>query len=240
MLKSDMKEFASILKSVMEVYDKGLTADALDIWFAAMETVSLVEFRIAMTKHVKTNQFSPKPADILKLFQKDDGRPGVEKAWGMIPKDESSSCLWTEEMAKAFGAASPLMNEGDMIGARMAFKETYEKSCIVSRDEGKPVKWSVSFGHDPRGREDAVMAGVHNNLISVDRAVELLPSSDAVMNLKNSEAPMLENQNKIKQLISGVKIEKEPEEMIEYDESQLISQVKQPISTNLIEQRGKE
>jgi hypothetical protein len=161
-------------------------------------------------------------ADIIARI--DDGRPGVEKAWSMIPKDEDSSCLWTDEMREAFGAASPLMCDGDMIGGRMAFKETYEKLCMKARDEKKPINWTVSFGHDHRAREDAVLAGVRNKLITVDRAIYLLPSSDAVMNLKQHNAPMLENLDRIKQIISNKPTETEPEEHV--DESVLIARVK--------------
>ena len=57
-------------------------------------------------------------ADVLTRI--DDGRPDPEEAWAMLPKDEGSSVVWTEEMAQAFGIAYPLMRSGEMIPARMA------------------------------------------------------------------------------------------------------------------------
>ena len=33
----------------------------------------------------------------------DDGRPGAEEAWAMLPKDEAASCVWTDEMCSAWG-----------------------------------------------------------------------------------------------------------------------------------------
>jgi len=39
------------------------------------------------------------------ISRMDDGRPGVEEAWAMFPKDESSTVAMTEEMREAMGAA---------------------------------------------------------------------------------------------------------------------------------------
>ncbi len=118
-------------------------------------------------------------ADVLQRL--DDGRPGVEQAWSMIPQDEDSSVVWTDEMALAYGAASPLLQGGDSVAARMAFKECYEKELQKARDEGRAVKWRVSFGHDPSLREDAVIQAVEKKQITSERAVALLPHSDRVL-----------------------------------------------------------
>ena len=50
----------------------------------------------------------------------DDGRPGPEQAWAMVPRDEAQSVVWTEEMAQAYGAAVPLIFEGDLVAAGIA------------------------------------------------------------------------------------------------------------------------
>ena len=52
----------------------------------------------------------------------DDGRPGVEEAWAMLPLDEAQSVVWSAEMAEAFGVARGLIDDGDRVAARMAFK----------------------------------------------------------------------------------------------------------------------
>ena len=36
------------------------------------------------------------------LERLDDGRPGPNEAWAMIPQDEAGSVVWTQEMAEAF------------------------------------------------------------------------------------------------------------------------------------------
>lgn len=116
----------------------------------------------------------------------DDGRPGPEEAWAMIPRDESSSVVWTEEMAQAFGIANPLICEGDTIQARMAFIEAYKRLCDEAREQKIPVRWTPSLGHDKRGRESVLMDAVRKNRLTAKHALGLLPhidGSDAKENL---------------------------------------------------------
>ena len=134
----------------------------------------------------------------------DDGRPLTEKAWLMIPGDEESSVVWTEEMAEAFGSAIPLIQAGDQIAARMAFKESYSMLVNKARDEAKPVKWTVSFGSNKEEREDAVIDAVQSGRLTHQRAIELIPYSERL--LESSDVPQLENQNKVKALMGKINI----------------------------------
>lgn len=105
----------------------------------------------------------------------DDGRPGAEQAWAMIPQDEETSVVWSEEMAAAFGIAAPLLQMGDKIGARMAFKESYAKMVSDARDQKQPPKWTPSFGQDVIGRQGAVIEAVRLNRLTLDHGLSLLP-----------------------------------------------------------------
>lgn len=96
----------------------------------------------------------------------DDGRPGPEEAWSLIPQDESRSSVWTEEMQRAYGVACPLLAEGDAVGARMAFKEAYQREVQRARDSGSPVKWSATLGHDKGGRDEAHHEARNRNLLA--------------------------------------------------------------------------
>src|SRR3569832_801957 len=59
------------------------------------------------------------------LARIEDGRPGMEEAWAMMPKSELASVVWTDEMAQAWGVASPMLAQGDLVGARQAFCQAY-------------------------------------------------------------------------------------------------------------------
>lgn len=113
-------------------------------------------------------------ADVISRL--DDGRPGPEEAWAMIPRDEAGSVVWTDEMAEANGAAYPLIAEGDMVAARMAFLERYRSLVQASRDEGRAVKWTPSLGYDKSGRAGAINEAVMRGRLTAERASKYLPA----------------------------------------------------------------
>ncbi len=114
-------------------------------------------------------------ADVIERI--DDGRPGVEEAWAMIPRDESQTVVWTTEAAEAYGVCSPLLAAGDKIGARQAFKEKYSALVSKARTEAVPVQWSASLGSDQACREEALKLAVESGKLSADNARMLLPNS---------------------------------------------------------------
>lgn len=109
----------------------------------------------------------------------DDGRPGAEEAWAMIPRDESASVVWTQEMRDGWAVAMPLIRGDEIVPARMAFLEAYRKAILKARETGTPIKWSVSLGHDLRGRELALTEAVSRGRLTKEHALLLLPHVDA-------------------------------------------------------------
>ncbi len=99
----------------------------------------------------------------------DDGRPGPEEAWAMIPQDEGRSGVWTDEMQRAFGVCYRLLNEGDTVSARMAFKEAYQREVQAARDKRQPVKWTATLGQDKAGRDEAQHEAMNRNLLAQGR-----------------------------------------------------------------------
>lgn len=113
-------------------------------------------------------------ADVISRI--DDGRPGPEEAWAMIPKDEGASCVWTSEMSEAFGVAAPLLDCGDMVAARMAFVESYRKLLSTARTNRHPVNYSVSLGHDPACREDVIKKAHEAGRLTTQQVKSYLPN----------------------------------------------------------------
>jgi hypothetical protein len=103
-----------------------------------------------------------------------DGRPGPEQAWAMLPKRETDSVVWTDEMREAFGDVRTLMEE-DRIAARKAFLEVYTKLTQDARSTGKPARWSASLGSDPSHRETALKEAVDRRRLTQEDANKLLP-----------------------------------------------------------------
>lgn len=109
----------------------------------------------------------------------DDGRPGVEEAWAMLPQSEATSVVWTEEMREAFGVAMPLIGARDKVAARMAFKEAYVARVNAARDRREPPTWCVSLGHDPGGRAAALVEAVSMQRLTLAQARNYVPTLNA-------------------------------------------------------------
>lgn len=126
----------------------------------------------------------------------DDGRPGPDEAWSMLPLDESQSAVWTDEMAAAFGVARRLLENGDKVGARMAFREKYAKLVNEARDKGKRVNWSPTLGEDPYGRWSVLETAVKEGRLPLQYAQQFepnlrLPMSDEGLALIEGVIPRL-------------------------------------------------
>jgi hypothetical protein len=114
-----------------------------------------------------------KTSDIIVRIE--DGRPDADEAWAMMPASESSSVVWTEEMAHAWGVAAPLLQAGDTSAARTAFRESYTKAVLRARIQRKPAQWMPSLGSDVAGRERILLDAVKKKRISAEHAERLLP-----------------------------------------------------------------
>lgn len=112
-------------------------------------------------------------ADVISRLE--DGRPGPEEAWAMMPRDEGSTVVWTQEMATAWGVALPLLEEGDQVAARMAFTEQYRKLVQGARDRAEPARWTPSLGTDQGGRERALLDAAEKGRLTHDHVAGLLP-----------------------------------------------------------------
>lgn len=131
---------------------------------------------------------------ILERVERMDGRPGPEEAWALALQaaDESETVVWTEETAAAFAHAMPLLEARDKVGARMAFKEAYEKSVRQSRLQASPARWIPSMGSDPERREIAVSAAVQAGKLPRECLPSLLPApreSSPLLGLLNGHVP---------------------------------------------------
>lgn len=119
-----------------------------------------------------------------------DGRPGADEAWAMIPRDEYTTVVMTNEMAEAYGIARPLLDEGDQVAARMAFKEAYARIVDANKRIGATPKWFPSLGQDKEGREVALAEAVRLGRLSGDHACALLPPDRSIPLLESAGAPL--------------------------------------------------
>ena len=107
-----------------------------------------------------------------------DGRPGANEAWSIALSgfDETETIVTNNEIATAMGIAKPIMDSGDDVGARMAFRDAYERIVREERAKGTCVNWWPSLGTDTHRRIDAVKEAVDRGRLTSERARAYLPA----------------------------------------------------------------
>lgn len=120
----------------------------------------------------------------------DDGRPGAEEAWAMLPKDEGASAVISSDMRCAMEPALELLAQGDPIAARMAFVEVYRRRVSIARADRERVTWHVSMGHDAAGRAPVLIDAMRRKRISREQALLAAgPSAEQVHAAILEDAP---------------------------------------------------
>lgn len=130
------------------------------------------------------------------LSRIDDGRPTPEIAWSQVSQlSERDTLVGTTEQVEAFAAVSAMVDNGDIIPARMAFLERYKALVGQSKDQGVPVRYVVSPGYDAALRESAVRQAHNSGLITDDCAMQYLPASDTAKLLAEVQRRSIEFKN---------------------------------------------
>jgi hypothetical protein len=111
----------------------------------------------------------------------EDGRPGSDEAFAMLPTSDAQTVVWTDEMAAAAGFRD---SEADNMTQRLAFREAYTKAVSRAREARIPPRWWVSMGYDTGARDAAVAAAVAVGRLTVKEAHDcgvLLPAPSGQM-----------------------------------------------------------
>ena len=184
----DKKEFGEILSAVMMLYSKDATAILLRLYWNSLIEYPLDQVRRAFdhwVKDPKQGTFMPKPADIIRTIQEVNGTPesqwlSANEAWAIaLPAvDEAATVVWTQEMAKAWAVAKPILDAGDKIGARMAFIPAYDRFVDQAKRESRTPHYEISAGWDANMRELAVQNAVTAGLLPPPPQQTALPAPD--------------------------------------------------------------
>ena len=103
-----------------------------------------------------------------------DGRPSVDAAWAEMPKCEMLTGVVTQDMLTAWGVAVEQYNDGDKVGAQIAFKREYQRLVDEARENGDAADWVASLGFDRECRDDVIIKGAAQGRLSVDAAKGLI------------------------------------------------------------------
>ncbi len=198
MREADFDAFSAMLDDVAGLYPRGaITAGQKAMFFRALAAHSLPDVRAGFDGHVKDPQrgrFLPMPADILAQIEglaANDGRPGPEEAWAtaLLATDESRTVVWTDEAASAWGIARPIIDSGDQIGARMAFKEAYTRLVEEARRARRPATWTASLGFDGKQRDAVLQAAQEAGRLPAPERIALPAPANAFEAIAEAAPP---------------------------------------------------
>lgn len=185
MTAQDFDKFSRLVSGTCRMLSRGsYVPDGEDLkqWFRILRRYSLEAVHYGLNQHMDdpvAGRFAPAPAEIAAKIEArlaQDGRPGAEEAWArsLLALDEQQTVVWTEEMAEAFAVAKPLLMQRDVVGARMAFRETYARLIEGARANRELPNWLVSEGHDPALRAVAVQSAIKAGSLALQQGERYL------------------------------------------------------------------
>ena len=78
MNKNDVNQFSQVWRAACEVLGQTPSDAAIALSFQVLEKYDLSDVQKALSQHLETAKFIPKPADIIEILNKRDGRPDAE------------------------------------------------------------------------------------------------------------------------------------------------------------------
>ena len=185
MRDADFDKFAAHLDGVCGLLSRGAyqpNPQNTAIFFRALARYDLKTVTAGLDAHVcdpKHGRFVPTPADVIgqiEGFMAKDGRPEADEAWAIAVTsvDEDATVVWTEETAQAWAVAKSVMDMGDEVGARMAFKAAYSRFVEEARATRSRTQWAVSLGADKSRQAAALTSAVAQNRLGR----EMLPAPE--------------------------------------------------------------
>ena len=109
------------------------------------------------------------------------GRLGVNEAWALAlrSRDEQETVVWTDEIEQAWVAAASMAAGRDLVGARMAFKDAYERITLLARDTLKRPEPRIAVGWDAERRLQVVVQAHQEGKLSLEQAKSVLSPAQA-------------------------------------------------------------
>lgn len=119
----------------------------------------------------RTKTFPPTLPEFVKMCVA--GHPGADEAWGIALKamDEDQTVIWTKEIMQAWDRCRIIYEDGDKVGARVAFKSAYDSLDLSGRPD-----WIVSEGHDQQRRAVEMQSAQVAGRLTMSEQPKLLAS----------------------------------------------------------------
>ena len=89
--------------------------------------------------------------------------------------DERETGVLTEEMRIGWTACQPILDLGDEVGARLAFRETYAREVEKARKIAVAPRWTPTLGTDSTLRQSRLREAAEAGRIGMDTVRTRLP-----------------------------------------------------------------
>lgn len=121
-----------------------------------------------------TSRLTPKV--LLDQLDAINGRLGADEAFALVlkAKDETQTVVWTDEVAQAWAAVYSMVQSKDQVGARMAFKQAYERIAQDARAQLKRPVPAFTLGTDPELRRVAITQAHEQGRLPLALALDAL------------------------------------------------------------------
>lgn len=172
-----MSKGFAVLKAIAataELTGTELSEAALLVFEADLDGYPEADVLAALTRCRRELRGRLTIADVLDRMSTVGGHPTANEAWAMVlaSLDESETVVWTDQVAEAAAVARPILEAGDEVGARMAFRDAYER---IVRERADEPRWFPSLGSDAVRREAALDRAVADGRLRREHVDGLLP-----------------------------------------------------------------
>lgn len=166
MKDTDKRKFLESITGCAAIYRVELKNPQIAIYWELLKEFETDQVLYAIQQHLKTAKFFPVPAELIDLIPSASASKhiGADEAWSLCISsfDERATVVITQQIAEARAIALPIWNSGDEIGARVAFRDAYNRLLKTAQSP----QWHVSIGFDTNGRVDAISDAVAKGRLS--------------------------------------------------------------------------
>lgn len=175
---NEKQDFLEVINKTADLYSKTIPRERVSVYWEALKHRTLTDIKTAINRHVQDadrGRFFPLPADVSHQLPNElNAWLSANEAWAACPKDEDQSSAMCDEIAQSLFIAQDLINMGDMVAARMAFIEYYNRLMETAKSEGRKPKWFTSYGMDKELRHNADREVVERKNLALPKS-EWLP-----------------------------------------------------------------
>jgi hypothetical protein len=160
-----MEAILNTLEAMTYLYSVRMTREALVLFLSDLEHLAENDLLESLRRCRRELKRFPTVADIIERLP--NSFPGAEEAWARCPKSDAESVAWTDQMREAYALVDDMIYTGQLVEARMAFKEKYKQLVCQAIAHNQKPNWSISLGEAKPGREIAMkqlkeLAASHN------------------------------------------------------------------------------